>query len=296
MKANFLLTSLFAAPGLSMGHLPVMCFSSPPIQLHAGVSLVSARIYNPLARRCTASLAFGDPNFLPVSYTFESAQCAGQQLASFLVPLGAPNGDAFVTWQCAGQSPTCSYANVSGGQASPSLDLNGKGSISCIVQALGTSTTLTTLTRGSSTIVETLLSAFTSVTTAPVTQTVAAPWTMSSALNSGTVSVTVPTFDSSGTQGTPTLTLPTPTLPTPTLPTLTLPTLTLTAPALPSSTASNVSTLSITSTPLAVVEQDVFPTASRGSSINPSVVAATVFSTITIMQTMTAFLTATCST
>jgi hypothetical protein len=35
--------SLLAAPGLSMGALATMCLSTPPVQLVAGVSLVSAK-------------------------------------------------------------------------------------------------------------------------------------------------------------------------------------------------------------------------------------------------------------
>ena len=108
--------SLFAVPGLCQGRPPTICLSSPAIELQAGVSLVEAllvqspfsdgpgwadifyRIDDPLARRCTASVIFDDPDFLPVTYTFEAARCAGPELASFAVPLGAPSGGAYVKW------------------------------------------------------------------------------------------------------------------------------------------------------------------------------------------------------
>ena len=56
------------------------------------------RIDNPLARPCTASLIFEDPSFLPISYSFKSASCIGQELASFVVPIDAPNGDTSLIW------------------------------------------------------------------------------------------------------------------------------------------------------------------------------------------------------
>jgi hypothetical protein len=49
-------------------------------------------------RRCVASLRFDDSTFLPVMYEFHPTSCGGRELASFIVPVGSPNGNAFITW------------------------------------------------------------------------------------------------------------------------------------------------------------------------------------------------------
>ncbi|KAK7937613.1 uncharacterized protein PG986_014481 [Apiospora aurea] len=78
---------------------PHLCLSDPPMALDAGSSVALVVLDGgPVGRPCKAMLSFADPDFLPVSYYFDPLPCPGRYLASFLVPAGAPNGDAFVTW------------------------------------------------------------------------------------------------------------------------------------------------------------------------------------------------------
>ncbi len=67
-------------------------------QISPACLLTHSSIRNPSGHRCVASLAFSDPNFLPINYAFESPLCDDEELHSFNVPLGAPNGDACVHW------------------------------------------------------------------------------------------------------------------------------------------------------------------------------------------------------
>ncbi|KAK8036610.1 hypothetical protein PG991_001747 [Apiospora marii] len=118
-------------------------------------SLISFRLDGgPVGRPCKAMLSFADPDFLPLSYYFDPLPCPGRYLASFLVPAGAPNGDAFVTWQCAGLQPLCSHARISGGSGDPSIDLENAGTAACVSEFLQTTTTLVTSTLSSSVLVE----------------------------------------------------------------------------------------------------------------------------------------------
>ncbi|ETS84076.1 hypothetical protein PFICI_05952 [Pestalotiopsis fici W106-1] len=87
----------FLLPVTAFRDFPTICAWDPPIEIIAGDNL-SARVANPQARRCEASLSFDDPAFLPIRYTFDVLDCDGLQLAEFTVPPTAPNGDAFVLW------------------------------------------------------------------------------------------------------------------------------------------------------------------------------------------------------
>lgn len=60
------------------------------------VSLVSIR--NPADSPCIATLHFGDPAFLPITWIFEPIVCEGATVVSFNVPRDAPNGEALVEW------------------------------------------------------------------------------------------------------------------------------------------------------------------------------------------------------
>jgi hypothetical protein len=93
------------------------------------------------------------------------------------VPMEAPNGKAFILWfvyaqfyqidkkligycrRCAGQdTPTCSYAYIDNGWSNPdTIDLDQIGTIECLIPT-ATVTTLLTLIRSGTTVIETKLS------------------------------------------------------------------------------------------------------------------------------------------
>ncbi|KAM7204415.1 hypothetical protein V8F33_001717 [Rhypophila sp. PSN 637] len=262
--------------GLSMGHMPMMCLSDPPVLLQAGVSMVTARIYNPLPRRCLASVAFDNEDFLPVSYAFESGKCDGVQLASFLVPLAAPNGDAYVAWQCAGQSPSCSRVVISGGKGNNSaIEPQRNGTMSCIEQTFKTSTISTTVTGSSTTAVKTFLSVVTSLTTS---QLGTSSWVNSTRLPSVlTTSLPIPRTETEPIES-PSI------VPQTGLETLPAPTAAQTSTAAPATQNVTGGTLG---------DEPIFTSA--GSRSSPPRAAITLLSTITVMQTVTALVSATCS-
>ena len=54
---------------------------------------------NPYWKKCRAVLHFADPEFVPITYSFTpTVPCSGPQVTSFVVPPGAPNGDARIIW------------------------------------------------------------------------------------------------------------------------------------------------------------------------------------------------------
>ncbi|KAL2133647.1 hypothetical protein VTI74DRAFT_1962 [Chaetomium olivicolor] len=126
---------------------PMLCTSSPPLALEAGVSIVSAAFSGKITGRCTATLTFADTNFLPVTYEFDPpTSCQGPLLASFIVPAAAPNGNAWVKWQCAGFSASCSHGVITGGKGDPSTPVLNKGTLDCVSDFAQVATTLVTLT------------------------------------------------------------------------------------------------------------------------------------------------------
>ena len=52
----------------------------------------------PFWEQCRASLCFSNHNFPPITFAFDSSDCVGPEVASFVVPDGVPNGDALVIW------------------------------------------------------------------------------------------------------------------------------------------------------------------------------------------------------
>ncbi|KAM9873225.1 hypothetical protein VDGL01_12697 [Verticillium dahliae] len=62
------------------------------------LTAAASSVEDALDRRCGATLQFENPDFLPVSYAFEAIPCSGRRVASFVVPTGAPSGDAHITW------------------------------------------------------------------------------------------------------------------------------------------------------------------------------------------------------
>ena len=105
---------LGAACALGLGR-PLVCTNSPPLQLIAGESEASAvyvgsglvlsfsrltpfRHDNPFGLNCRALLQFSDSDYHPISYTFNPGSACSDEIISFLVPLGAPNGPASIIW------------------------------------------------------------------------------------------------------------------------------------------------------------------------------------------------------
>ncbi|KAK0631600.1 hypothetical protein B0T14DRAFT_501967 [Immersiella caudata] len=280
MKSALIL-SFLAACGLSAGQMPNLCLASPPVEITAGLTPVSASVYNPLGSRCIATLNFENAEFLPVSYVFKSPQCP-RQVQSFQAPLEAPDGGAFITWQCAGKAPTCSHAVISGGQANNSLELQQTGNVSCVDQVLQTSTSQTTIARGSSTFVETVRSVLTSLTTRQVLPTSTAPGPTTVQTDTATVK-TGTTATAAPTSGPPSAT----------------DTGLATETRVTSAGKTAVSSLQAPSSAAILQESPSkggdplgFSATSSGSKITPSVIVTAMISTITVVQTMATVVTA----
>ncbi|EGU86843.1 hypothetical protein FOXB_02646 [Fusarium oxysporum f. sp. conglutinans Fo5176] len=107
---------------MAMANFPSACLYNP-VELEAGISLVTMKIMSPHVVPCTASLYFENADFLPITYDFKPIACSGPELVSFPVPLNAPNGESYVSWQCAGESPTCIRTLITGGQSDIDLDI-----------------------------------------------------------------------------------------------------------------------------------------------------------------------------
>ncbi|RYO97359.1 hypothetical protein DL765_011203 [Monosporascus sp. GIB2] len=95
---TILLALLALAMSMSMAYPQGMCISGPAFALEAGVSVLAAVINGDFTQRCAATVGFADPDFLPVSYSFESLPCSGRQVANFVLPKEVPNGEAYITW------------------------------------------------------------------------------------------------------------------------------------------------------------------------------------------------------
>ncbi|KAF4997704.1 hypothetical protein FDECE_12011 [Fusarium decemcellulare] len=112
----------FAAHGQAAGGIPNFCTWEPKLPVEAGSDL-SVKIENPWGEKCRAELEFSDARFSKMAWSFTALDCVDLQLAEFTVPSGAPNGDAYLTWQCDGDSPmTCIHiviTNSKGGLVLP---------------------------------------------------------------------------------------------------------------------------------------------------------------------------------
>lgn len=119
-------------------------------------------------------MVFSDDDFLPITFDFQTSACLGYQQAEISVPSGAPNGIVTVLWypansglsetqtlivthsrQCSGGGArSCSRASIAGGGGnSDALELHQRGTMECLVPT-ATFTTFSTITSGSSTILE----------------------------------------------------------------------------------------------------------------------------------------------
>ncbi|KAH7000874.1 hypothetical protein EDB80DRAFT_878994 [Ilyonectria destructans] len=123
---HLLSITLLIHGGLAMANFPFKCLYNP-VELVAGLDLITMRTAYPLSEPCTATIDFDDWDFLPVTYTFKPISCDGPELAQFPVPLGAPTGEAYITWRCASELLMCSRALISGGQSDRSLNLQVDG-------------------------------------------------------------------------------------------------------------------------------------------------------------------------
>ncbi|KAK7435240.1 hypothetical protein CaCOL14_000335 [Colletotrichum acutatum] len=199
MKTSMLSLIILLPRAFAQYQPPFLCVSSPAIPIEAGATNVTATIEDPLNRRCEATVYFADPNFLPISYSFE-AKCPDRKINNFVMPLGAPNGEAHITWHCAGQVPSCTRAMITGGRGDPSLPLQNQGKVGCVSQSVLTRTTLATVTRSSTTIIETVPALITSITTNFVVEATTTTSNGDTASGTSTTSVTVgtPATDSPG--------------------------------------------------------------------------------------------------
>ncbi|KAI1841727.1 hypothetical protein JX265_013708 [Neoarthrinium moseri] len=169
-----LLIALLLTPVLSFEGIPTVCLD-PHLELQAGISHVSMVIDKSRAEQCLASVYFDDLS-LPIMFTFQSSSCDDLELASFQMPRSVPSGNATITWQCAGQVPSCSRALIVNGLANSSLGHVMDGQVSCISESLQSSTLATTETKASSTIVKTLVSLVTITSTVPITSGTTSYW------------------------------------------------------------------------------------------------------------------------
>ncbi|KAI8626622.1 hypothetical protein F5Y19DRAFT_221897 [Xylariaceae sp. FL1651] len=142
MKTVVLLVAMLVAVTGAFEDWPLVCVSNPPMQLVAGTTNVSAINESLYGKKCRALLQFADPDFVPITYSFiPTIPCSGPRMASFLVPPGAPNGDARVIWQCK-QSSACSLAVVSNGTGDRTLAPEQNGTMACLPLNFGTNASI----------------------------------------------------------------------------------------------------------------------------------------------------------
>ncbi|KFZ09479.1 hypothetical protein V501_05563 [Pseudogymnoascus sp. VKM F-4519 (FW-2642)] len=144
---NTLLASLIVALVASQ-EAPAMCITSPISTLAAG-EVARASVWNPIGRSCQATLSFADDNFLPVHFDTRPNTCPGAQQMELTIPNEVPNGEAFLSWLCAGDvAALCSRVRLVKGQSDVArLALAQTASLVCEVLA----TTFATLTTSTST-------------------------------------------------------------------------------------------------------------------------------------------------
>ncbi|KFY55816.1 hypothetical protein V496_06882, partial [Pseudogymnoascus sp. VKM F-4515 (FW-2607)] len=155
---NTLLASSIVALAASQ-EAPAMCMTSPISTLAAG-EVAQASVWNPIGRSCQATLSFADDNFLPVHFDTRPNTCPGAQQMELTIPNEVPNGEAFLSWVCAGDvAALCSRVMLVDGQSDVArLALAQTASLVCEVLA----TTFATLTTSSSTAATTSTSLTTS--------------------------------------------------------------------------------------------------------------------------------------
>ncbi|KAH6881118.1 hypothetical protein B0T10DRAFT_551397 [Thelonectria olida] len=139
--------AFWLAVGVSaLNQAPDIC-AWEPSPVTAG-SVRTAGILNPFAARCEAVLDFDNPNYLPITWSFDAVDCEDVQIAQFTLPLAVPNGGAYITWDCEGDITTCNHIVITNGNGNPdSVPLQQVGVVGCVPQSMAaTATTLTTRT------------------------------------------------------------------------------------------------------------------------------------------------------
>lgn len=53
---------------------------------------------NSEGKACKATLSFPNSDFLPLYFDFLGVGCIGLEILEFTIPIGAPNGDAYISW------------------------------------------------------------------------------------------------------------------------------------------------------------------------------------------------------
>lgn len=97
---SFIILSLLASTTFVFGQPPPTraCRLGRPAQFDAGKSLIT-EVIGARINECTAVVVPEEPKVLQqFVYFFNTSRCEGSSLGRFLIPLGAPNGGAFVIW------------------------------------------------------------------------------------------------------------------------------------------------------------------------------------------------------
>ncbi|KAI1322662.1 hypothetical protein F5Y16DRAFT_415612 [Xylariaceae sp. FL0255] len=167
MNTILILLVGFLGSATSLAQLcPAVCASDPLLEFHAGFTNVSAIVDNNFGSQCEAVLQFSDANFLPITYHFNNITCDGLAETSFTVPPEVPNGPGCVVWQCNGPGlVTCNSFAISGGTAVTDIQGIRNGNIGCISETTRILTTLITTTSSSHTITKVVTSTATGVVT-----------------------------------------------------------------------------------------------------------------------------------
>ncbi|KAF5675914.1 hypothetical protein FDENT_9631 [Fusarium denticulatum] len=124
-----------------------MCLLNP-VELEAGLSLISTRVTGAHSGPCSVSLHFENSSFLPITYTFKPPACVGVGLVNFVVPLDSPSGEAYITLQCAGETLSCARVLITGGQSGVDLAIPSLAVV-CETTNLDRSTAKTSATTAS---------------------------------------------------------------------------------------------------------------------------------------------------
>ncbi|KAE8442185.1 hypothetical protein EG329_003773 [Mollisiaceae sp. DMI_Dod_QoI] len=77
---------------------PTVCMSGPAVTAQAGAMLTATVNNNSQGKPCKATLSFPNADFLPVYFDFLGVGCTGLEILEFTVPMGVPNGDAYISW------------------------------------------------------------------------------------------------------------------------------------------------------------------------------------------------------
>ncbi|RKK18865.1 hypothetical protein BFJ66_g932 [Fusarium oxysporum f. sp. cepae] len=114
----FLGAGFGAGFGAGLGERQGFCTEEPALAVGPGTQL-AMKLNIKDDTLCTAEIAFSE--YLAISWRFQPEHCGGPQLAQFTLPIGIPNGDAYITWGCADESLSCNRIVVSNGKGDLTL-------------------------------------------------------------------------------------------------------------------------------------------------------------------------------